>query len=385
MKRSESPQAFFNCRIAGWWLVLAIFSAGIAWSLCGVFALLRPMEFGFAYLTVLSFFITVAGGALFWVLLHHAVDAAWSVLLRRLWEHSACLLLPMLVLSIPLVLLGRHLWPWAAQPAASYGPWLPAGCIWFLLGASLLVLAGSAWWLRRISVHQDQGGGGAAALRRVAFASIPCDAVGFSFISIFVWMSLEWGWVSAIWPIYLFAGAALSGLASSVLIVVCLPAIADRMRPPHFRLLGRLLFAFTLFWAYIAFSQYLIIWYGNLPTETVFFREREHGLAQIAGWLLIFGHFLLPFLLLLPRAAKTHPKFLAIVAVWLLLMQFVDLCWIILPHMHGSSLFCGLAILLSFVAVGGTLAIFFLKWLGDTPLWPVADHRLEECLSLRDE
>ncbi len=376
MKRSEPLEFFLNYRLVGWGPVIAILSAIGGWPLCVAFALLWPKEFGFAYFTVLSFFGTLALGALFWVLLHYAVDAAWSVFIRRIWEHLACLLMPLVVFSVPLIFFRFHLWEhWENSMTIS------PGLQWLVPVGFLLLLAGSASWLRRISVREDGG-----HPRWVVFASIPCYAFGFTLISIFAWMPLQGEWISAIWPLYFFAGAALSSLAVSILIVVwVLPGFHQRIKPDHFHLLGKLLFAFTLFWGYVAFSQYLIVWYGNLPEETAFFRLRQQGWAQVAGWLLIVGHFLIPFFLLLPRASKARPKFLAAVSAWLVLMQFVDLCWMILPPSHNQVLLGALALLISLAAVGGTLILCFLAWLGNSPLWPVADHRLAECLSLTDE
>lgn len=381
MKRSEIPQYFLNYRLVGWLPVIAIFSAIIGWPLCLVLGLLRPAEFGPAYFTVLSFFGTLAIGGLFWILLHHAVDAAWSVVIRRIWEHEACLLLPLFILSIPLIFLYHKIWlPGIA--AAWFSPFVQ--CV--LLLASFLALIISAQWLRRISVRDDDNGGEAKASRRFAFTSIPAFAVGFSLISILAWMSLQGGWVSAIWPVYVFSGAALSSLALTILIVIwLLPGFNGNIKADHFHLFGKLLFALTLFWAYLAFGQYLIIWYGNLPTENSFFQVRAYGLAWYAGWLLVLGRFLLPFLLLLPRFTKVRPKLLAIIAGWLVFTQFVELCWIILPPLQSDWFFGTLSLLVSLAAVGGTLTFIFLMRLGHYPLWPISDHRLKESLSLIDQ
>lgn len=382
MNRSEFPQFFLNFRLVGWVPLIVIFCMLIGWPCCGVLALLRPGEFAFGYLTILSFFATLSLGALFWILLHHAVDAAWSVLLRRIWEHLACLLLPLLILSIPLVCV--H-WQVLLQKMPPH--WFSPSIQWLLLWGTLLVLVISACWLRRVSIRDDDHGGEGGALRRLAFASIPCFAVGFALISILAWMSLQGGWISTIWPIYIFTGAALSSFALTIFIVIwLLPSFNGNIKADHFHLFGKLLFALTLFWAYIAFGQYLIIWYGNLPEEGSFFRVRSEGFAWVAGWVLVIGHFLIPFLLLLPRAAKKQPKFLAGVAAWLVLMQFVEMGWIILPTAATPHfLFVTMSLLASFVAIGGTLMFIFFIKLSQSPLWPVSDSRLEECLSLIDE
>jgi hypothetical protein len=381
MKRAEFPSLFLNYRLVRWGLVIALFAAVGGGILSGAFVFFYPKEFGLGYLVIYSFFLTLSLGAFFWLLLHHAVDAAWSVLVRRIWEHLACLFAPLLALSIPLIFLHSHIWG-----KASFFPLFSPGTSGFLLGISLCLLAALAEKLRRISVRSDDENISLATSRRVAFASIPCYAIGFSFISLLAWMSLQAGWVSAIWPVYFFAGAAVSSLALTILSVVwLLPAFRGKIKTDHFHLLGKLLFAFILFWAYIAFSQYFIIWYANLPAETVFFRIRAEGWTRVAGWVLILGHFFVPALLLLSRSSKTQPKFLAAIGAWLLLMHFVDLCWMLLLPSSGNLLLLAFALLISFAAIGGVLALFFLIWLGKVPLWPVADPRLKECLSLTDE
>ncbi|PWU08849.1 MAG: hypothetical protein C5B47_04110 [Verrucomicrobia bacterium] len=381
MKRSECPQYFLNYRLVGWLPVITIFLAIIGWPLCLALALWKPVDFGPAYFTVLSFFGILAMGALFWILLHHAVDAAWSVIIRRIWEHEACLLLPLFILSIPLFFLYSKI----CSPIFASGWLLPLlPCI--LLVGSLLVLIISAQSLRRASLRDDDNGSEAKVYRRLTFMSLPVFAIGFSLISILAWMSLQGGWVSAIWPIYIFSGAALSSLALTILIVIwLLPSFNGNIKADHFHLFGKLLFALTLFWGYLAFGQYLIIWYGNLPTENSFFQIRSYGLASYAGWVLVVGHFLIPFLFLLPRSTKMRPKWLALVAGWLVLMQFVEFCWIILPPLHGNWFFTALSLLVSLSAVGGTLTFIFLMRLGRYPLWPILDHRLQECLSLIDQ
>jgi len=160
--------------------------------------------------------------------------------------------------------------------------------------------------------------------------------------------------------------------------------MANVVGTEHFHDLGKLLFAFSVFWAYIGFSQYFLIWYGNIPEETIFFRHRLHGSWQAVSLLLAAGHFVIPFFFFMPRTVKRKPGLLAIGASWVLLMHAVDLYWLVMPSLHPEGVAFGALDVAAFVAVGG---IFFavLSWLMlGSPLVPVGDPRLSESLSFEN-
>jgi hypothetical protein len=146
--------------------------------------------------------------------------------------------------------------------------------------------------------------------------------------------------------------------------------------------MGKLLFAFTVFWAYISFSQYMLIWYANIPEETVYYLIRNVGSWNTLNIILVIGHFWIPFLLLLPCASKRNPAFLCGVAIWILLMHVLDVYIIVLPALHKTGFSPSPLDLICLVAIGATLIAVFLKKLGDTSLFPPKDPRLEGSLRL---
>ena len=139
-----------------------------------------------------------------------------------------------------------------------------------------------------------------------------------------------------------------------------------------------MVFAFTVFWAYIGFSQYFLIWYGNIPEETVFFLHRSEGSWRVASLLLAVGHFAIPFLYFLPRSVKRDPRTLALGSAWILLMHFIDLYWLVMPSLHPHGIHFGLADLAALLAVGGCFVAAATRLTASAPRVPLKDPRLAE-------
>jgi hypothetical protein len=198
-------------------------------------------------------------------------------------------------------------------------------------------------------------------------------------------MSLEPEFHSSIFGIYIFAGMVVAGLS-----IITLATIASvRARRPDLatedRLynLGALLFAFVCFWAYIAFSQYMLIWYGNLPDETSWMVRRTRGdwLGVTAALALV--RFVIPFLALLPRRAKTNPRILAAVAALMLAGQFLDICWIVMPSAQREGMMLGWQELGPPALVIGLLALYAARFLGRHAAVPIGDPLFEESEKFR--
>ena len=158
----------------------------------------------------------------------------------------------------------------------------------------------------------------------------------------------------------------------------------DVVGPEHYHDLGKLLFAFTVFWAYIGFSQYFLIWYGNIPEETIFFRHRMHGSWGSVSFLLAFGHFIVPFFFLMPRSVKRNARLLTIGAAWLLVMHLVDVIWLIVPTIHPEGFHIGLSDVFALIAVSALFKSVLFRLLAGAPLVPVKDPRLPESLSFEN-
>ena len=358
-------------------------------------AVFDARQFAFSYLFAFTFFFTIGAGGLFWILVHHAVDAEWSVVVRRQLENLAGLLPVMGLLFVPLVFVAPALWDWMLPENArdplllAKWPYLTPWFFWGRTGFYFFFFSVAAVWLQKNSVLQDKDGavGHTILNRRITFASLPLFALCLTFSAMDWLMGLDYRWFSTMWGIYLFAGAALSSLCVLVLVITALRGAGyfqNVITLEHYHILGKLMLAFTMFWAYIAFSQYMLVWYGNIPEETVYFLRRNTAGWQVLSSALVAGHFFVPFLLLLPNAGKRKPAFLCGVAAWILLMHLLDVFVMVLPALHKTGAVVSWMDFACLAAIGSTLAAAFLKRLGDSPLWPLRDPRLPKSITLKN-
>ena len=293
----------------------------VAFAAVGFGAFSDTKQFAFSYLFAFTFFLTICMGGLFWTLVHHAVDAEWSVVVRRQLENMASLLVVMAILFIPLIFVAPKLWYWMTklpgQDILLDEKWPYLTKEFFLIRAVFYFLSFgiAALWLRSNSIKQDTSGSARLTLlnRKITFASLPLFAVSLTFAAIDWLMGLDYHWFSTMWGVYIFAGTALSSLCVLVLIITALRNAGyfqNIITLEHYHILGKLMLAFTIFWAYIGFSQYMLIWYANIPEETVYFLRRNTESWQVLSTALVVGHFFIPFLMLLPNIGKKTPAFL---------------------------------------------------------------------------
>ena len=390
----ESPQTFDYKHVGGRFLGLIV-AALASYTAIFVGAAFDPEQFAFSYLFAFMFFFTICAGALFWVLVHHAVDAEWSVVVRRQLENLAGLLPVMGLLFVPLVFVGPQLWDWMLPKNAGdplllkKWPYLTSWFFWLRAAFYFFFFTVAATWLRANSILQDQDAAPRYTVlnRRISFASLPLFALCLTFCAIDWLMGLDYRWFSTMWGVYIFAGAALGSLCVLVLLVTALRGAGyfrGIITVEHYHIIGKLMFAFTLFWAYIAFSQYMLIWYANIPEETIYFLRRNTGSWHALSTALVAGHFLVPFLLLLPNPGKRKPTFLCGVAAWILLMHLLDIYVVVLPALHKTEVAVSWMDFACLAAIGCTLAAVFFKRLGDTPLWPLRDPRLRNSIALKN-
>ncbi len=260
----------------------------------------------------------------------------------------------------------------------------------------VLVLAGGIFLLRSISVKQDKTGDVRLFTRMQTLSCLILlpFAVCWTFL-VFDWlMALDYTWFSTMWGVYLFAGAALNSMGVLILILSGLRKAGyfkDTITKEHYHMMGKLMHAFVIFWAYIAFSQFFLIWYANITEETKFFLTRNTGFwNDYTIRFLVVGHFFIPFVALLVRYNKTTTWIICLVAIWNLLMHFADLYWIVIadraPSLAGGEVthIPGMWVydLLAFVGVGGIFVFGLLKALGSASLFPCRDPRLDESLNL---
>ena len=348
-----------------------------------------------AWLVAFVFFLTIALGCLYFVLMHTAMQGAWGVVVRRVAENAAATLPLFALLFVPIALGLSDLYPWSHADAGGdvllrwKRPYLNEG--FFLLRAALyfVVWSAIALWFLRLSRRQDDvtDPALAARLRRWSAPLLIPLALTHTFAAVDWLMSLDPRWYSTIYGVYSFSGSLVGAFAFLALATVWLRRagpVPSAFSREHLHDLGKLLLTFTVFWAYIGFSQYFLIWYGNLPEETVFFRHRLEGSWGNASVFLAVGHFAAPFLFLLPRATKRNPVALSAVAVWLLLMHLLDVYWLVVPSVGAAGPRPGLADAGALLAVGGAFLGAF-GWLTRRhPLLPVGDPRLAESMAFEN-
>jgi hypothetical protein len=383
---------FEASRFAGLSLLIGAI-AFVALVLCMIGAAVDPLQFSFSWLFAFGFFFTLCAGCFFWTIVHHAVDAEWSVVVRRQLENIASLVVVLAFLFIPVIILRHYLFHWMTVPLGEdhvldakrgYLNWH------FFLGRTIFYFAFfviASWVLRRFSVKQDKNGspGFTLAMRKASFTSLPLFALSLTFAGCDWLMSLNYVWFSTMWGVYLFAGAAGSSMSLLVLVITALRRagyLRDVVTLEHYHIMGKWMLAFVVFWAYIGFSQYMLIWYANIPEETQYYIARNTQSWWNLSILLVIGRFFGPFAILLLRSIKKNPDELCWVAAWILCMQLLDIYIIVLPAMHGTGVHLSVWDFLSVIAIGTTLAFAYLRIVARSSLFPVRDPRLIESIRI---
>jgi hypothetical protein len=383
---------FENGRFAGLSFLLGVLAVlGLGLSLLG--AIFWPQQFSFSWLFAFAFFFTLCAGCLFWIIVHHATDAEWSVVVRRQLENIVSLLPILALFFVPILVLRHQLYEWMnippGQDAALDAKHAYLNWTFFLIRAAFYFafFIISALLLRKYSVRQDKDGNPdcTVKMRKVAFTSLPLFGLSLTF-GAFDWlMSLNYHWFSTMWGPYIFAGAAGSSMSLLVLIITALRKagyLQEVVTLEHYHIMGKWMLAFSVFWAYIGFSQYMLIWYANIPEETEYFIRRNTESWWLLSTFLVIGRFFIPFAILLLRSIKKRPHQLCYMASWILFMQLLDMYIIILPALHGTGVHLSILDFLPLISIGATLGFFYLRIIGKTSLFPIRDPRLIESLRL---
>jgi hypothetical protein len=372
----------------------AIITAAITSILTVGISFLFPTEFYPVYLVAYVYWLSIALGAMFLTLLHHLTNAVWDTVLRRITESLSLTVVVMILLFIPIWLGIQNLYPWSHTEAVTGDQVLQmkSGYLnesFFIIRAVLYFIIWSvlAFLLYRTSLKQDREYDPAQTrtFRLVSAPGIILFALTVTFAAFDWLMSLDAHWYSTIFGLYIFAGSFLSALAFIVLVGLFLRGqnlLREVITVEHYHDLAKLLFSFTIFWGYIAFSQYLLMWYANIPEETIFFRHRWEGDWRYISLLLVFGQFLLPFLGLMTRAAKRNLSFLAFISVWILVMHFFDLYWIVAPNFKVYEFYLSWIDLIILMAVGGIFVSFFIYLYFKKALAPMNDPKIEASIHL---
>ena len=269
------------------------------------------------------------------------------------------------------------------------------------------LLGFTIYFLRKLSVDQDSDPNpGTSRLKRARWHScwgVPVFAVVLTFLAIDVVKTLDYKWFSTMWGVYVFAGSALNAMAVIILITIALRRMGylkNVVGPEHDHLMGKLVFAFTVFWAYISFDQYFLYWYANITEETRYFILRNTAGWNYVSIVLVFGHFVAPFLLLIRQDLKRRNGYMIVIACYLLFMHMIDLYHMIMPE-RGPSVtkvlhpdnpdswslwlnMSGVGDVVAFVTVGCFFVYILLRNLGSAALYPHRDPRILESANVHN-
>jgi len=310
-----------------------------------------PVQAAFSYLTAWTFALSIAVGALIFLMIGHAVDARWTIVFQRITEAVAGSLPVLAVLFVPIALSVDRLYPWAAP---DHAPGLDAEALaklahkapylnvtfWTVraavfLGSWIVIGELLAWWSARFA-RAPRAIGRARAL---SAAGLPAIGLTLTFAAFDWLMSLTPLWYSTIFGLLYFAGGFVAAL--SLIAVIArgarrVPAVAASIHGSHTGALGRMMLAFLVFWGYMEFAQGIIVWIANKPDEVPWYVAR--GADQWGGVfaLLVIGHFAAPFFVLLSKPLKRRSMPLAIAGAWLVAMHYVDIYWLVMPVLHGA-------------------------------------------------
>ncbi len=357
----------------------------------GVFV--DPAQFFRSYLLGYVLWTGVTLGCLALLMLQHLSGGQWGFLIRRPCEAATRNFLLMLVLFVPLLFGLGHLYHWSHASELAHDVilqnkrmWLRTP--WFVVRVFIYFFAWIAMsvLLNRLSAAQDRAGDDVAeraSIRRrlqgISGPGLVIWALTVTFMAVDWVMSLDPHWASTIYGMLFMAGEGLSALALMIIVLLILkkyPPFSEILEPVHFHDLGKLLLAFVMLWAYFAYSQFLIIWAGNLPEEIPWYLGRTHGGYRAVAFVIILFHFALPFAMLLSRDLKRNARKLAMVASLLIVMRWLDLFWLIAPNpLPGAEHGIGFSWMdiAAPLAIGGLWLATFFWQLEARPLLAVRD------------
>lgn len=382
----------------------ALIAGALGLVVCAIGFAVDRDHFFRAYLIAYMFWLGIALGSMGLMMVHHLSGGAWGMVIRRIFEASSRTLPILAVLFLPILFGMQELYPWAhadhvAHDAVLQHKSLYLNAPFFVVRAVIYFAAWNllAWLLNRWSMDQDRGDDAATRrMQRLAGGGLVLYALTITFASIDWVMSLNPHWFSTIFGFLFMGGQGLAALAFTVIVA----AVLSRTEPMkrvynvgHFHDLGKLMLAFVMLWAYFNFSQYLIIFSGNLAEEIPYYIARTTNGWQYLALILVIFHFALPFVLLLSRDLKRNSSRLIVVAVGVLLVRVFDLFFLVspefassgvnlhlLPEGQATHLFVHWLDIAAPIGIGGVWVWLFLTQLAGRPLLPIRDPHLAEAL-----
>jgi hypothetical protein len=375
----------------------------------GAIAIVAALGMGFtgdkenflhAYLAAYMWVLSLGLGALWWVILQHLVNAKWSTVVRRVGELLASNVPVLAILALPIViptLMGdSSLYIWADSHKMHENHLLhhKSGYLNVAFFGIRLVIYFGFWalisrFLFKQSLAQDKTGAPEIPekLQRICAPSMILFALTLTFAAIDFLMTLEPTWFSTIFGVYYFAGCVVSFHSLFALVLMWLQRqgrLKKSVTVEHFHDIGKMMFAFTVFWTYIGFSQFMLIWYANLPEETEWYHQRMNAPWADLSWALVICNFAIPFFGLLSRWVKRHRFGLAFFAVWILVVHYMDMFWLVKPAMHTKHIPFGIVDILCLVGVFGVFLASAAYNAQKVNLVPIKDPRLKRSLAFEN-
>jgi hypothetical protein len=347
-------------------------------------------HFGYTYLVNFAFFLSISLGALVFIPIQYVTKASWSIVIRRLAEVMAAVLPLMALLAVPVLVLAGQIYGWA-QPEAIGSATLSHKAQylskqWFIIRWVIyfVLWTGYALFFWRTSVKQDADGDLKLTRRLENFSgfSLMVCALSIAFAAFDLLMSVDYIWFSTMFGVYYWAGGFVSFFAVLTLVTMFLQnngRLTKIVSAEHFHDYGKLMFAFTFFWGYIAFSQYMLYWYANIPEETAWFLLRSENGWGWVGLTTLFATFMAPFAGLISRYAKRNRKIMAFWAFWIIIAQWINLYWVVMPE-FSDHFTISIMDLTCFVGIGGIWIAGITRLAMGASLVPTQDPRLDESL-----
>jgi hypothetical protein len=388
MNQTEQLQSQLN-RLQKVALIVGV----VALALCGIGVALDKAQFFQSYLFGYLFWFGIAVGCFSVVTLHHLVGGGWGFVIQRILEAGSRTLPLMIILFVPLFFGMRELYLWA-RPEAVAGdkillqkaPYLNVPFFWIRTAFYFGVWSFFIYLLNKWSHEQDRTGYPLITqkIEKLAGPALAAYVLTMTFAA-FDWvMSLEPHWYSTIFGAIFVVGQGLTTLAFAIIGVRLLEKrepISGMIQTKHFHDLGNLMFAFVLLWAYVSFSQFFIIWSGNLPEEITWYMHRLHGGWGVMAMVIVIFHFFIPFVLLLMRKTKQRSKVLVKIAVAMFFMRFVDLFWTVAPNFDHGKFGIHWMDILAPIGIGGIWLAMFISQLKGRALMPLNDPRMAEAFA----
>jgi len=358
-------------------------------------------QFQHSYLTAYMWGLSIAVGAVWWVAVQHLFGARWSIVVRRVGELLAQLVVVMAVLALPLLIpifMGNDvLYPWAEHHYFEHHAYIASKAPWFSPAFFAVRMAFYfGFWVLLAKYYlgqsrrQDTTSGDVALTKKLQSVSAPgmiLFAVSVTFCAIDFLMTLDPVWFSTIFGVYYFATCVLTFNSTLALTLMWLQSrghLKASVTAEHYHDIGKMMFAFTCFWTYIGFSQFMLIWYANIPEETHWFNDRFFGSWLNATYFLSVAHFFIPFFGMMSRWMKRNTGRLRFWALYILAICWFDMYWLVAPNLHKDGVALTAADFLAWIGIAGILVSSALTRARDVNLVATGDPRLSKSLAFEN-